>query len=51
MNICKDRAFEVLRRLSFTRIAGTPQELAAAELLKAECDKLGVEKEKEVMSV
>ena len=42
MNICKDRAFEVLKRLSFTRIAGTPEELAAAELLKAECDKAGV---------
>jgi len=42
MNICKDRAFEVLTRLSVPRIAGTPGELAAAELLKAECDKIGV---------
>lgn len=42
MNICKDRAFEVLKRLSFQRIAGTPEELQAAELLKAECDKVGV---------
>lgn len=42
MNICKNRAFEVLERLSFTRIAGTPEEMAAAELLKAECDKIGV---------
>lgn len=42
MNICKDRAFEVLKRLSVPRIAGTPGELAAAELLKAECDKIGV---------
>ncbi len=42
MNICKDRAFEVLKRLSFPRIAGTPGELEAAELLKAECEKYGV---------
>lgn len=42
MNICKNRAFEVLKRLSFQRIAGTPEELQAAELLKAECDKVGV---------
>ncbi len=42
MNICKNRAFEVLERLSFPRIAGTPGELAAAELLKAECEKYGV---------
>ena len=42
MNICKDRAFEVLKRLSFARIAGTPGELEAAELLKAECEKYGV---------
>ncbi len=42
MNICKDRAFEVLKRLSFPRIAGTPGELEAAELLKAECEKVGV---------
>ena len=42
MNICKDRAFEVLKRLSFSRIAGTPGELEAAELLKAECEKAGV---------
>ena len=42
MNICKDRAFEVLTRLSVPRIAGTPGELAAAELLKAECEKIGV---------
>ncbi len=42
MDICKVRAFEVLKRLSVPRIAGTPGELAAAELLKAECDKVGV---------
>ena len=42
MNICKNRAFEVLERLSFPRIAGTPGEMEAAELLKAECEKYGV---------
>ena len=31
MDICKERAFEILRRLSFTRIAGTAEELAAAD--------------------
>lgn len=42
MNICKDRAFEILKRLSVPRIAGTPGELEAAELLKAECEKIGI---------
>ena len=42
MNICKNRAFEVLERLSFPRIAGTPGEMEAAELLKAECEKAGI---------
>lgn len=42
MDICKERAYEVLKRLSVPRIAGTPEELAAAELIKAECDKAGV---------
>lgn len=42
MSLCKDRAFEVLKRLSFERIAGTEKELEAAHLLKAECDKAGV---------
>lgn len=42
MSLCKDRAFEVLKRLSFERIAGTDKELEAAHLLKAECDKVGI---------
>ena len=42
MGMDKNRAFEVLERLSFVRVAGTPEELKAAELLKAECDKVGV---------
>ena len=42
MDICKERAYEVLARLSVPRIAGTPEELAAAELIKAECEKAGV---------
>ena len=41
-DICKYRAFHVLKELSVPRIAGTPGELAAAELLKAECEKVGV---------
>ena len=42
MGLCKERAFEVLKRLSFERIAGTDKELEAANLLKAECDKVGI---------
>lgn len=42
MNICKDRAFDVLKKISFQRIAGTPEELKCAEMLKEECEKAGV---------
>jgi len=42
MDICKERAFEVLERLSVPRIAGTPEELEAANLIKAECEKAGI---------
>lgn len=42
MNICKERAFDVLRKISFQRIAGTPEELKCAEMLKEECEKVGV---------
>lgn len=43
MSICKKRAFEVLERISFERIAGTDKELEAANIIKAECEKYGVE--------
>ena len=43
MNICKDRAFELLQRISFERIAGTDKELECANMLKEECEKVGVE--------
>ena len=43
MNICKDRAFELLQRISFERIAGTDKELECANILKEECEKVGVE--------
>ena len=42
MGLCKERAFEVLKRLSFERIAGTEKELEAANLIKAECEKVGI---------
>ena len=40
MNICKDRAFELLQRISFERIAGTEKELECANILKEECEKV-----------
>ena len=43
MPVCKNRAWEKLEQLSFVRVAGTPEELKAAELLKAECEKIEVE--------
>lgn len=42
MNICKERAFDLLKQISFQRIAGTAEELKCAEMLKAECEKVGV---------
>ena len=43
MDICKERAFELLKKISFERIAGTDKELACAQMLKVECEKVGVE--------
>ena len=43
MAICKKRAFEVLEKISFERIAGTEQELKCANIIKEECEKLGIE--------
>ena len=43
MTLCSKRAWKALEELSFVRVAGTPEELKAAEFLKAECEKAGVE--------
>ena len=39
MGYCKDRAFEVLKKISFERIAGTEKELECANILLEECKK------------
>ena len=41
MEICGKREFEQLEKIGFTRIAGSPEELQAAEILKSECDAMG----------
>lgn len=43
MSLCKERAWKTLEELSFVRVAGTAEELKAAEYLKAECEKMGIE--------
>ena len=42
MSLCKDRAFDVLKRISFERIAGTKKELECAHILEEECKKANV---------
>lgn len=42
MNVSGKRAMELLERLGFTRVAGSPEELQAAEILKAQCEAIGV---------
>ena len=42
MEICGKREMELLKKIGFTRIAGSPEEEKAAQILKEECDKLGV---------
>ena len=42
MEICGKREMELLENIGFTRIAGSPEEEKAAQILKEECDKLGV---------
>ena len=39
MGLCKDRAFELLKKISFERIAGTDKELECAQILEEECKK------------
>ena len=43
MSICKDRAFEVLKKISFERIAGTEKEFECAKIIEEECKKIGLE--------
>jgi hypothetical protein len=43
MELNKERAFEVLKKISFERIAGTEKELECANILLEECHKAGVE--------
>lgn len=42
MEVSGKRAMELLERLNFTRVAGSEEELRAAEILKAECEAIGV---------
>ena len=42
MEICGKREMELLEKIGFTGIAGSPEEEKAAQILKEECDKLGV---------
>ncbi len=42
MEICGKREFELLKKIGFTRVAGSEEELKAAEILKAECEAMGV---------
>ena len=42
MNVCKDRAFKLLEKISFERIAGTDKELLCAHMLEEECIKADV---------
>ena len=43
MSLCKERAFDVLKKISFERIAGTEKELECAHILEEECKKAGVD--------
>jgi len=42
MEICGNREMDLLKKIGFTRVAGSAEELAAAEILKAECEAMGV---------
>ena len=42
MQISGRRAMALLEKIGFTRVAGSPEELKAAEILKAECEAIGV---------
>lgn len=38
----ESRAFALLDKIGFTRVAGSSEELKAAEILKAECESFGL---------
>lgn len=42
MEISGKREMDLLERIGFTRVAGSEEELRAAEILKAECESIGV---------
>ena len=43
MSVCKERAWETLKKLSFERVAGTEEEKRAAEMILEEMQKAGVD--------
>ncbi|MDO4741680.1 MAG: M20/M25/M40 family metallo-hydrolase, partial [Eubacteriales bacterium] len=51
MGMCKNRAWKLLEDMSFVRVAGTPEDLKTAQLLKAVCDEAGVPAEIEEFEV
>lgn len=42
MSMDKTRAWELLKQMSFVRVAGTPEDLKTAQLLKSVCDDAGI---------
>ncbi len=51
MDISGKRAMELLEKLNFTRVAGSAEELRAAEILKAGCESIGVEAQLESFEI
>lgn len=47
MEVSGKRAMDLLKKIGFTRVAGSLEELQAAEILKAECEAIGVPAELE----
>lgn len=51
MEISGKREFELLKKIGFTRVAGSPEERKAAEILRAECEAIGVQAEIEAFQI
>ena len=51
MSLNKERAFEVLKKISFERIAGTDKELECANILKEEIEKHGIDVSDGILTV
>ena len=51
MKICGKRAFDLLSRLSFERLGGSPEELKAADILVAELAEIGLSGVKEPFEI